>query len=322
MKEQQLRDNMVVAVLVLTLAANLHAGDTNLNGDVHFHYTYEDNDNNSFNMSRAYFTFAKKMNENVSYKFQTDIGSVGPTDYSVYVKNANLSWSSDIGKMVFGIQGMNMFKAQENTWGYRFIEKSAMDLAKYSSSADMGIRWQKTWGAITPSVMMTNGTGYKKAEDDGYKKLSVRFLYGSEKLKEGFNAGAVLSSESKDYVDVIGTTQKGGTTVFGGFAGLVAGPAKLGAEYAMITKSFDSDVTGNLISLYGKYKLNKSISGFGRIDMVEPDVDTEDDGYNYLIIGADYHPGKVFHMAPNVKIKSPQSGEAESIYQVSFRFKI
>lgn len=322
MKEDKVGKRLVLAVLGLALAANVFGGNYKLNGDVHFHYTYEDADNNSFNMSRAYFTFAKTVNQNVSYKFQTDIGSGGPTAYSVFLKNANLSWKSDLGKMVFGIQGMNMFKAQENTWGYRFIEKSAMDKAKYSSSADMGIKWQKSYGAITPSVMITNGVGYKKAEDDGFKKLSLRLLYGSEKLKKGFNAGVVLSSESKDYVDGAGESQQGGTTVVGGFAALVTGPLRLGGEYAMMSQEMATDISANLLSIYGNYKINESISGFGRIDMVEPDVDTEDDGYNYLIIGADYHPGKVFHMAPNVKIKSPQSGDAESIYQVSFRFKI
>ncbi len=311
-----------MAVLALALVANLYGADTKINGDVHFHYTYEDVDNNSFNMSRAYFTFAKQVNENVSYKFQTDIGSGGPTDYSVYIKNANLSWKSGAGKFVFGIQGMNMFKVQENTWGYRFIEKSAMDKVKYSSSADMGIGWEKSWGAITPSVMITNGVGYKKVEDDGYKKLSVRLLYGPAKLKNGFNAGVVLSSESEDYTDGMGSTQKGGTTVAGGFAAMVTGPIRLGGEYTMMTQDLGSELSANLMSFYGNYKLNESISAFGRIDLVEPDADTDDDGYNYLIFGADYHPGKVFHMAPNVKIKSPQSGDAESIYQVSFRFKI
>ena len=314
--------NLTLMVLSLALTSMLVAGDTKINGDTYFHYTYEDADNSSFSLSRAYFTFSKKVNNQVSYKFQTDIGSGGPSDYTVYLKNANLSYKSAFGNLVFGLQGMNMFKIQENTWGYRFIEKSAMDKYKYSSSADMGISWEKSLGIITPSVMISNGTGYKKDEDDGYKKLSVRVLHGKAKLKEGFNAGAVVSMEAKDYDDGTGNMEKGGTTVFGVFAATLFGPIKLGGEYATLTKDMGSEVSGNVLSIYGNYKINKMISGFGRFDLVDPDADTENDGYNYLIIGADYHPGKVFHMAPNVKIKSPETGDSESIYQVSFRFKI
>jgi len=304
------------------LATGANAGKAKIDGDVHFHYTYKDTDNNSFNMSRAYFAFSKQVNDDVSYKFQTDIGSAGPTDYTVYLKDASLSWKSGIGKFVFGLQGMNMFKVQEDTWGYRFIEKSAMDLNKYSSSADMGIGWENSFGPITPSIMLTNGVGYKKLEDDGYKKLSMRLLYGPAKLKKGFNAGAVLSTESKDYLDNMGATQTGNTMVLGGFAAVAAGPLRAGGEINMLTKKFDTDVTGNLISVYANYDLNETLSGFGRFDVVEPDADTEDDGHNYMIFGAAYHPGKVFYMAPNVKIISHQTGETATVYQLSFRFKI
>ena len=313
---------LVLAVLSFAFLTNLFAGEPKINGDTHFHYSYEDEDNSTFNLSRAYFTFAKKVNDEVSYKFQTDIGGGGPSDYTVYLKNANLSYKSDFGKFVFGLQGMNMFKIQENTWGYRFIEKTAGDKNKYSSSADMGIGWEKSFGGITPSVMITNGAGYKHAEDDKYKKLSVRVLYGEAKLKKGFNAGGVFSTESKDYDDGSGTFEKGNTTVMGAFAAIVAGPIRVGGEFAMESMDMDGKTSANLLSVYGNYKINKMISGFGRFDLVDPDVDMDDDGYNYLIIGADYHPGKVFHMAPNVKIKSPESGDSESIYQLSFRFKI
>ncbi len=316
------RSVLAVLALALALATNVYGGDTKLSGDVHFHYSYEDEDNNSFNMSRAYFTFAKKVNDQVSYKFQTDIGGGGPSDYTVYLKNANLAYKSNIGKFVFGLQGMNMFKIQENTWGYRFIEKTAMDKNKYSSSADFGISWEKSIGPITPNVMITNGAGYKHAENDGYKKLSLRLLYGESKLKKGLNAGVVLSLEPQSYLDTLSETQTGGTQVYGVFGGFAAGPFKLGAEFVMLNQSLLADKSANLLSVYGKYKLTKMITGFGRFDVVEPDADKDDDGYTYLIIGADYHPGKVFHMAPNVKIKSPEKGESESIYQVSFRFKI
>jgi len=313
---------IVLAVLSLSVLTNLYAGDMKINGDTHFNYSFEDADNNAFQLSRAYFTFTNKVSDNISYKFQTDIGSGGATAYTVYLKNANLAWKSDFGKFVFGLQGMNMFGIQEGNWGYRFIEKSAMDLNKYSSSADLGISWEKSLGALTPSVQLSNGTGYKKAEDDKYKKLSFRLLYGEAKLKKGFNAGVSLSLESEDYLDANTETQKGSTQVLGVFGGFAAGPLKIGGEFAMRNNSMDTDKSANFVSAYANYKISDQLSGFGRLDLVDQDSDTDGDGFNYLILGMNYQIEKVLNIAPTMKMKNPETGDAEIVYQVNFRFNI
>jgi hypothetical protein len=309
-------------ILSLALTAFVSAGEFKINGDTHFNYSFEDGENHAFQISRAYFSIQKKVSNEISYKFQTDVGAGGATDYTVYLKNAKLDWNTAFGKITFGLQGMNMFKIQEDTWAYRFIEKSAMDKNKYSSSADLGIGWQRTFGSLTPSLMITNGTGYKKLEDDQYKKLSLRLLYGENKLKKGLNAGLVLSTESKDYTITPGTTKKGSTLVLGGFGGFVFGGMRVGAELAMKSEKMDTDKGGQLFSVYGNYKLSKNLSGFARFDLVDPDADTDADAHNYLVLGLNYQPEKAFHIAPNVKMKMPETGDAETTYQVNFRFKI
>ncbi len=310
-----------LVILSLALTSMLAAENMKINGDTHFHYSFVDAQNNAFQISRAYFSIQKKVSDQISYKFQTDVGSGGATAYTVYLKNAKLDWKTDFGKFTFGLQSMNMFKVQEDTWGYRFIEKSAMDQNKYSSSADLGIGWEKKFGVLTPSLMMTNGTGYKKAEDDQYKKLSLRLLYGESKLKEGLNAGVVVSTESEDYATAT-STETGSTLVFGGFAGFVGGGLRVGAEFDMKSEKMEADKTGQLISVYGNYKINKKLSGFGRFDLADPDTDTDNDGINYMILGLSYQPEKVFYIAPNMKMKMPETGDTEITYQVSFRFKI
>jgi len=311
----------VMAILFLTAGIQVFAGDMKMNADTYFGYSFVDADNNAFHIDRAYFSIQNQVSKQISYKFQTDVGSGEATAYTVYLKNAKLDWKTDFGKFTFGLQGMNMFKVQEDTWGYRFIEKSAMDQNKYSSSADLGLGWTKKFGAITPSVMITNGTGYKKAEDDQYKKLSLRLLYGESKLKEGLNAGVVVSTESEDYTTA-SATKTGSTLVLGGFAGFAGGGLRVGAEFDMKSEKLEADKNSQLISVYGNYKVNKKLSGFGRFDLSDPDTDTDGDGTNYLILGLSYQPEKVFYIAPNLKIKIPETGDAETTYQVSFRFKI
>ena len=308
--------------LSLALISLLSAGDFKINGDTHFNYNFEDAENNAFQISRAYFSVQKKVSDVISYKFQTDVGYGGATDFTVYLKNAKLDWKTDFGKLTFGLQGMNMFNIQENNWGYRFIEKSVMDNNKYSSSADLGVGWEKKFGVLTPGLLITNGTGYKKVEDDQYKKLSLRLLYGESKLKKGLNAGVVVSTESEDYTTTSATVETGNTLIIGGFGGFIAGGLRTGAEFALKSEKMESNTSAQLLSLYGNYKINKKLSGFGRFDLVDPDSDTDSDGYNYLIIGLNYQPEKVFYIAPNVKMKMPETGDAETTYQVNFRFKI
>ena len=307
-------------ILSLTFTSLLTADDMKINGDTHFNYSFEDTDKSAFHISRAYLSIQKKVSDQISYKFQTDVGSGGATDYTIYLKNAKLDWKSNIGKFTFGLQSMNMFKVQEDTWGYRFIEKSIMDKYKYCSSADLGIGWEGKFGSIAPSIMITNGTGYKKVEDDQYKKLSLRLLYGESKLKEGLNAGLAISNEAGDYTTT--ATKTGSTLILGSFGGFARGGLRLGAEYALKSKKMATEVNGQILSMYGNYKVNKKISGFGRFDLIDPDTEADSDGYNYLILGLNYQPEKVFYIAPNVKIKMPEKGEAEAIYQISFRFKI
>ena len=161
-------------------------------------YSKDSDISNSFEFQRVYFTFDKKMGDALSYKFQTDVGRVADDGkLEVYLKNAKVDWSTNYGKFVFGLQGMNVFNIQEKTWGYRSIEKSAMDKYKFASSADMGLGYYNKIGEINYNILVTNGTGYKKQEDDSYKKLSAQILYGQGKLdsKVRFNAGAIAAYE-------------------------------------------------------------------------------------------------------------------------------
>jgi hypothetical protein len=318
-KENNTMKRMMIAMIAVATMTSLMAGDAKLSGDTHFYYGFEDADNNSFHVSRAYLTFEKKVSDALSYKFQTDVGSGGATDFTVYLKNAKLDWKTDFGKFSFGLQGMNMFKVQEDNWGYRFIEKSAMDKAKYSSSADMGIGFSKKLAGLSTGLMITNGSGYKKAETDGYKKLSANVLYGEAKLKKGINAGVAFSYEPKDYTLSDGSgDETGSKTVIGGFGAWAQGAIKVGAETAVLTKSMEASTSTNLISAYGNYAISKKLDAFGRFDLYSSDAAAD----SYAIIGVNYVPEKGLHIAPTVLVDMPDGGDTSMTYRINFRFKI
>ncbi|MCK5075967.1 MAG: hypothetical protein KAR38_06305, partial [Calditrichia bacterium] len=294
------------------------AEEGKVSGVVFFNYSYMDADiSNSFEIERAYFTYDKKVSDDISIKFQTDVGRLKEdsvnTNLFAYLKNAKIDWKTAYGKLTFGLQGMNVFNIQEKTWGYRFIEKSPMDKYKFSSSADMGVGYaNKLNGKTNMSILVTNGSGYKKPENDSYKKVSGQIVYGEKRLdkNEGFNVGGIITwepyetdTEAKENTIVAG--------IFGGFSGKVF---RLGAEFNILNDS-NIDDKERIIAAYGNYTVSEKVTIFGRVDNYEDGTDTE----NYIIVGLIASPDKKFNIAPNVKYLDKD--ESKTIYMLNFQFK-
>jgi len=313
-------------ILILTLSTLVQAEDGKISGLVFYDFTsnfVEDADiSNEFGLKRVYFTFEKELSEGIVYKFQTDI------DYSnapknIYLKNAKVDWSTSAGKLIFGLQGLNVYNIQEKTWGYRFIEKSAMDKHKFASSADIGIGYSnKIANNIHLHAIYSNGTGYKKVEDDSYKKLSVQALFGEKNLskKDGFYFGGVFSFEPYDYeIDSV-NVKKESKTVIGLFGGIAGSGIRIGGEFDQFNDQ-GSQKKKQILSAYANYKLSSNSQIFGRVDLYDPDTNAEKDADNYFIAGVIYSPGKGLIIAPNIKRVIPESGEGTTMYSVNFQFK-
>lgn len=280
--------------------------------------------------TRAYLTMADKPADNLSYKLTIDAGRAGADTgdmaYEYFVKNAYVDWTNGFGKWSFGVIPMNMFNVQEGTFGHRFLSAPIMDNHKFSASADLGAGWAKSFGLVSTSLTWTNGVGYKKAEDDKYKKLAVQVLAGEGNLskKDGWNAGIVYSMEpvsADDSKSVMG--------IVGGWAGM---GARLGFEFdtktttGVTTTTGVRDVTEQIIGVYGTYKLPISlpVEAFLQMDMYDPNTDADDDGKTELIIGAQFNPVKGLVIAPNIKTTSFEvsGSDPETYYRVNFEFKI
>ncbi len=209
---------------------------------------------------------------------------------------------------------MNVFDIQEKTWGYRSIEKSAMDKYKFASSADMGLGYYNNIGEINYNLLITNGTGYKKQEDDSYKKLSAQVFYGQGKLdsKDGFNAGAIAAYEPYG-------ADNGTETVItaGAFGGYSYGQIRVGAEFDQL-KDSQEDGQVRIISGYGNFAVNDKVSILGRLD----NVDYGDESMNYIIAGIAVTPEKGLKIMPNIRYNKPNDVDAEIEYKLNFEFNI
>ncbi|MDP2359808.1 MAG: hypothetical protein Q8O14_03510 [bacterium] len=314
--------------LLLTTAA-VQAAD--LSSLIFYEYTHNATEgvaeDGKFETGRAYLTITDKPADNLSYRLQLDAGRMndGADDsdkmLEVFVKNACVDWKTGLGKWTFGMQGMNMFNMQEANFGYRFLAKPLMDEHGFSSSADMGVGYANEFGGLVKaSLLYTNGGGFKKAESDKYKKLSLQVMAGESALskKDGWNAGLVYSLEpvsADDSKTVMG--------LFGGWAGM---GARLGAEFDTKTTTGAVDVTEQIIGFYGNYKLpiGLPLDLFANVAMVDPDTNTDDDGLTDLIIGVAFKPAKGLVIAPNLRTISHEASgsDPDTWYRVNFEFKI
>jgi hypothetical protein len=268
-------------------------------------------------MKRAYLTLVNDVSESVSYKVTYDMGSNdGGSAHTAFLKMAMVKLKTNFGNVSIGMQGMNMFKTMENTWGHRFIAKMPMDTYKYSASADLGIGLGRSFGPLSTSALITNGVGYKKAESDSHKKLSIHAVYGESKLnkKDGFNGGLSFSMEPYDKDSL--TTEN--TNVVGIFAGYAGNGFRGGFEFDTKTQE---GVSGQIICIYATYKINDKLSILTRLDQVDTDKSKDGDGVQAIIAGIHYSAAKGLTIAPTVRVKAPEEGDSENSIVLNFQFK-
>jgi len=292
--------------------------ESNTSGKVFFNHSTDLSEDgiNAFNIKRAYLTLDNDVSESVSYKVTYDIGNNdGGSAHTAFLKVAMVKWKTSLGNVMIGMQGMNMFKTMENTWGHRFIAKMPMDTYKYSASADLGIGLSRSFGPVSTSALITNGGGYKKAESDSHKKLSIHADYGESKLnkKDGFNGGFSFSMEPYDK-DSLATEN---TNVTGIFTGYARNGFRGGFEFDTKTRE---DVSGQILCIYATYKINDKLSILARLDQVDANTSKDSDGIQVIIAGIHYIAAKGLTIAPTVRVKAPEEGESENSIVLNFQF--
>tara|TARA_Y100000748_G_scaffold257166_1_gene223755 strand:+ start:95 stop:985 length:891 start_codon:yes stop_codon:yes gene_type:complete len=290
---------LIIALITLSFSSGKFSGVA--------YFGYEDN----FSLSRVYFTYKKSISDDLSFKFQTDVGPLkesSDTRYVAFLKKGQLDWKVGKGtKVSMGMIGMNMFNVQEKTWGYRFLRKSAMDAYKFAASADLGVSFYKDFGFLSTSLMLSNGEGYNASSVDNNNKMSLQVTHGEKRLdkKDGCNVGLVYSTLMDDNDDE--------TTVMGLFGGWAGHGLRLGAEYNLETVI---DVKNSLTSLYVNYDISDSFSAFIRQDTENEDIDTDGGDESTMMAGVIWQPKKGLSICPNIT----QTDE-EDTFSLDFQFK-
>lgn len=320
---------MKYLIILLTYISISIAADGKIGGVTYFDYT-NSKEKSAFVLKRQYFSYGIDISDEVKFRVvfdvgRTDVGTVlrkdggeksEDTRLVAFLKKAQIDYRTSYGKISMGLIGMNTYNIQEKNWGYRFIEKSAMDKYGFSSTADLGIGFSRTLvNQLKMSLQVVNGEGYKNPQSDKYHKIAFNSTYGEHNLvkNSGFNAGVVYTTEQTD--DKPNTM----ASLFGGFAGM---GLRLGGQFNMLTKG---GIESQVISVSSNYSMTDKLDAFVRYDMFDPNTDEIDgwkDNSTYLIAGIQLSCGNGLLVAPNIRMESYEDdSDSATEYKINFQFK-
>ena len=303
-------------LLVVSITGFMFA-EGKIGGVTYFDFISSD-DSTAFNFQRQYFGYGGDISDQVSFKILFDVGRTNKNDGEdsrlvTFLKKAQIDYKRSYGKLSLGMIGMNTYNIQEKNWGYRFIEKSAIDKYGFSSTADLGLGFSKSLtDQLKMSLQVVNGEGYKNPQSDKYHKIAFNSTYGEHNLvkNSGFNAGVVYTTEQTD------NKQNIMTSLFGGFAGM---GLRLGGQYNMLTENTKES---KVVSVSANYGLKENINVFTRYDMWDDNDEDKKNGKNNLITGIVLTCGSGLSMAPNMRMTSfEDNSDSVTEYRINFQFK-
>ena len=283
----------------------------------HLDLTEDVDQTSEFEIQRAYLGYKYAFNDKFSASVTLDAGKGDVSDYSVFVKQAQLDFkASKSVTLSFGVIGMKQFKDQEKFWGYRYIYKSFGDQYKFGTSADLGIMANfKLSSDLKLDVLIVNGEGYKKLQDsDGKHRVGANLVYSpSNWVFKGY-----FDSMSLDDTTV-------NNLAF--FAGYKTNTFRLGAEYNMLqngesykSAAEDYELTG--LSFYGTYNINKQWNVFGRYDDFSTNEEAGDINEGTILAGVEYRAIKGINTSLNYRTTNfnDSSINNESLVYVNLEF--
>ncbi|MBH31196.1 MAG: hypothetical protein CMG71_04295 [Candidatus Marinimicrobia bacterium] len=253
----------------------------------------------TFQIRRAYLDFRDDISDNLSVRVTTDAStSIADGRVNTYIKFAQLIWKTTLGQFIIGSQPTNYFGALQKNWGFRYVEKYAANLYGFDATADLGISWKRNWNRLLIHFGAYNGTGFKKPEDDSYKRVSLLMSYGEQDLTAngGMNAGGALSVEPYATVhDEISAVYR-----YGGFAGYANSKVRLGGEI-QIERDEGLDHQERIVATYVTLTQTEKLAFLGRVDIYDASVSHPEMRKTTFLGGVSYAPAPQFQLSPNIR---------------------
>jgi hypothetical protein len=289
------------------LAPDAWAGNTRIGGTAFIDFTDLDQTSHGaktaaagtgLDVKRFYLTVDHTFNDVWSANLTTDFNYTSVTgETQVFVKKAYLQGAfSPLATLRVGSAGMAWIPLVEDWYGYRFVENTLVDRAKFGTSADWGVHLLGDAGMFNYQMSAINGGGYKNPSRSASMDFEGRV--GFQPIKELMIAvGGYRGDLGKD---THGTPARHDAHRYDAMIAWRGGGFRAGGEYFrasnwnnVLTAATDS-ATG--WSAWSSYDFARA-SVFARYDRVNPsrrlDPSLTDTYYNF---------GVAFPLTPGVRV--------------------
>lgn len=234
-------------------------------GDYYWVATHHDEDlegRHGLWLRRIYLTLDREIDESWAVRVRGEMNQPGDFTTSAAmtprVKDAYLRWTNGEHTVYLGLASTPTWGLAEEVWGYRSVEKTALDLYKFGSSRDLGVAVAGRLGSETPiryHAMIGNGSG-TGAETNTGKKAMLSL------------AVSPLASVTVEAYGDVEKTNNGGYYTLQGALYYQRSSGRLGIQYAHQTQYQDAvpDAGFDFFSIFGRVRLSDAVRAFARFD--------------------------------------------------------
>ena len=305
-----------LSVIALPAAAQSQAAQApqvTVGGVVYGQFVYQLKDSlgaghqNQFSIQRAYINVLGRFSGGLATRVTLDIAPVGAGNQPVRLKYAFLTWTPTNSSLTykFGMIQTPYVDWEETLWDYRMQGAIAVDRNGYMSSADVGVGVDGRWNSeqVNAQFAIINGEGYSGGTGDNRKDAGLRVSY---RLSTTNDASRVGGLRLTGYAGIGKATGGADRNRFLGILSYKTQLFTLAGEY-VATK--DAAVKGSIISAFGVYRFSGSkAAAIGRVDVVDPDVDTGNNQLTRVIAGLSYQVQPNFRVLGDVDLLSFEGG--------------
>ena len=265
-------------------------------------------DRNGFWIRRTYLTLDKELSADFDMRLRFEMNSAGDftsrSRLNPFIKDAWLRWKyAGNHQAILGISPTATTNSVDTIWGYRSVEKSALDLQKWGSTRDLGVALRGTLDSnrkVRYHFLAGNGSGTGSETDSGKKVQLAMSVHPTESVTAEF------------YTDYADRPLEAYRRTFQGFLAFQHDQGRLGLQYAHQTRGGSPDLGLDLFSVWGVLKFTGNASLFARYDRAfDPNPDGAGIAYlpfdptaksHFFLGGIDFQITDNLNLMPNVEV--------------------
>jgi len=286
-------------------------------GVIYTHFNYQlgtdtslavDGRRNNFDVNRSYITLNGRSGR-ASARITADVDGrrASGNQQTFRLKYAWIGFSPTGSPLGFKLGAIPtpFIEFDEAIWGYRMQGTVALDRNGFLTSSDFGFSVEGSWlsEALQIQAGVFNGEGYSAAPGDHHKDVAGRVTYRLARSDDSSRIGGLRLTGFA----LVGQRDAGGprnryVAMLSYRTSRIAAAAQFASTKDSLSSTL-SDVSGRVISAYATYGPSGSaIRVIGRVDVVDPDTDTEPEAPT-LTAGRQTRviAGVSYQVAPNVR---------------------